>query len=79
MIGRRSPDSEGTTMAHPRLTVETVAGSTQATVEDLLQLTVLSDGSVQIQLAGKHVEVERNGLQYIVRRETDTARFGSRA
>lgn len=66
-------------MAHPQLTVETVAGSTQATVEDLLQLTVMPDGSVQIQLAGKHVEVERNGLQYIVRRETDTARFGSRA
>ncbi|WP_422759145.1 hypothetical protein [Paenarthrobacter sp. C1] len=64
-------------MAHPRLTVETVGGSTQATVEGLLQLTVMSDGSVEIQLAGKHVEVERNGLRYVVRHETDSARFGA--
>lgn len=64
-------------MAHPQLTVETVGGSTQATVEGLLQLTVMPDGSVQIQLAGKHIEVERNGLQYVVRHETDSARFGA--
>lgn len=62
-------------MAHPQLTVETVGGSTQATVENLLQMTVMDDGSVQIQLAGKHVEVERNGLQYVVRHETDSAAF----
>lgn len=64
-------------MAHPQLTVETVDGSTQATVEGLLQLTVLADGSVQINLAGKHVEVERTGMQYVVRHETDTANFGA--
>lgn len=55
-------------MAHPRLSVETVDGSTQATVEDLLQLTILADGSAQIDLVGKHVEVERSGLRYVVRR-----------
>ncbi|QOT19620.1 hypothetical protein [Paenarthrobacter sp. YJN-5] len=64
-------------MTHPQLTVETVGGSTQATVEGLLQLTVMPDGSVEIQLAGKHVEVERNGLRYVVRHETDSARFGA--
>lgn len=64
-------------MAHPQLTVETVGGSTQATIEGLLQLTILDDGSVQINLAGKHVEVERHGLQYVVRHETDSARFGT--
>lgn len=64
-------------MAHPQLTVETVDGSTQATVEGLLQMTILSDGSVQIQLAGKHVEVERSGLQYVVRPEADSAQFGA--
>lgn len=62
-------------MAHPKLTVETVDGSTQATIEGLLQLTILSDGSVQIQLAGRHVEVERSGLQYVVRHETDSVNF----
>lgn len=63
-------------MAHPQLTVETVDGSTQATIEGLMQLSILSDGSVQIQLAGRHVEVERSGLQYVVRHETDSAQFG---
>ena len=28
---------------------------------------VLEDGSVQIDLAGKDVEVERSGLEYVVR------------
>ncbi|ACL42290.1 hypothetical protein Achl_4339 (plasmid) [Pseudarthrobacter chlorophenolicus A6] len=64
-------------MAHPQFTVETVGGSTQATIEGLMQLTILEDGSVQINLAGKHVEVERSGLQYIVRPEADSAQFGA--
>ncbi|MET4143938.1 hypothetical protein [Arthrobacter sp. UYCo732] len=64
-------------MAHPQVTVETVNGSTQATIEGLLQLTVLSDGSVQINLAGKHIEVERTGLQYVVRHETDSSQYGA--
>ncbi len=64
-------------MAHPQLTVETVAGSTQATVEGLFQMTLLEDGSVEINLAGKHVEVERNGTLYIVRHETDSVHFGT--
>jgi hypothetical protein len=41
----------------------------QVSIEGLLQLTVLADGSVQIDLAGKHVEVERNGVEYVVRHE----------
>lgn len=64
-------------MAQPKLTVESFGGSTQVSIDGLLQLMVLEDGSVQIYLAGKHVEVERNGLQYVVRRETDTANFGT--
>lgn len=66
-------------MAHPKLTVESADGSTQVTVDGLLQLTVLEDGTAMLQLAGKQVEVERSGLQYAIRSEvpTDTARFGS--
>lgn len=71
-------------MAHPKLTVETADGSSQVTVEGLLQLTVLEDGTVTIDLAGKQIEVERRGLQYVVRHETaaqvieaPAARFGS--
>lgn len=64
-------------MAHPQLTVETVDGSTQATIEGLLQLTILSDGSVQIQLANRHVEVERSGLQYVVRHEADSGQLSA--
>lgn len=58
-------------MAHPALKVESLDGSTQVTVEDLLQMTVLADGSVQIDLAGKRIEVERNMAmnQLIVRHE----------
>lgn len=59
-------------MAHPTLTTETVDGSTQVTVDGLLQMTVLSDGSIQIDLAGKNVEVNRNGLQLLVRPVNDT-------
>lgn len=55
-------------MAHPRLTVENAGGSTQVSIEDLLQLTLLDDGTIQIDLAGKDVEVSRNGLRYIVSR-----------
>lgn len=60
-------------MAHAPLTVETVGGSTQVTVDGLLQLLILEDGSVQIDLAGKHVEVERNmsANQMIVRHERE--------
>jgi hypothetical protein len=60
-------------MAHPPIKLETVNGSTQVTVEGLLQLTVLSDGSVQIDLAGKRIEVERNMSQnqLIIRHERD--------
>jgi hypothetical protein len=58
-------------MAHPKLTVDTFDGSPKVTVEGLLQMTVLSDGSVQIDLAGKHIEVNRKGLQYLVRPEND--------
>lgn len=58
-------------MAHPRLTVETFDGSTQATIEGLLQLTVLPDGYVEINLADRHVEVERKGLRHVIRRSTD--------
>lgn len=60
-------------MSHPALKVESVDGSTQVTIEDLLQLTVLSDGSVQIDLAGKRIEVERNMSvnQLIIRHERD--------
>lgn len=71
-------------MAHPKLTVETFDGSSQVSVEGLLQLTVLEDGTAIIDLAGRQVEVERSGLQYVVRHETATqvedapaARFGS--
>lgn len=60
-------------MGHPVLKVETLDGSTQVTIEDLLQLTVLADGSVQIDLAGKRIEVERNMSQnqLIIRHERD--------
>jgi len=60
-------------MAHPALKVESLDGSTQVTVEGLLQMTVLSDGSVQIDLAGKRIEVVRNMSvnQLIVRHERD--------
>jgi hypothetical protein len=60
-------------MGHPALKVESLGGSTQVTVEGLLQMTVLSDGSVQIDLAGKRIEVERNMSenQLIVRHERD--------
>lgn len=60
-------------MAHTPLSVETVDGSTQVTVDGLLQLTVLSDGSVQINLASKRIEVERNMSvnQMIIRHERD--------
>lgn len=60
-------------MAHTPLSVETVDGSTQVTIEGLLQLTVLEDGSVQIDLAGKRIEVERHMSenQLIIRHERD--------
>jgi hypothetical protein len=60
-------------MAHTPLTVETVHGSTQVSVRGLLQLTVMSDGSVQIDLDGKRIEVERNMSrnQLIIRHERD--------
>lgn len=60
-------------MAHPPLKVESLDGSTQVTIDGLLQLTVLSDGSVQINLAGKRIEVERNMSenQMIIRHERD--------
>jgi hypothetical protein len=60
-------------MAHTPLSVETVDGSTQVTIEGLLQLTVLSDGSVQIDLASNRIEVERNMSmnQMIIRHERD--------
>lgn len=58
-------------MGHAPLSVETVHGSTQVTVHGLLQMTVLADGSVQIDLDSKRVEVERNMSinQLIVRHE----------
>lgn len=59
-------------MAQPKLTVESFGGSTQVSIQGLLQLMVLEDGSVQIDLAGKNVEVERSGLQYVVRHEAAT-------
>lgn len=61
-------------MGHPVLKVETLDGSTQVTVDGLLQLSVLSDGSVQIDLAGKRIEVERNMSenQIVIRHEADT-------
>lgn len=61
-------------MAKPKLTVEAFEGAPQVTVEGLLQLTVRDDGSVQIDFAGKHVEVERNMSinQIIVRHEAAT-------
>lgn len=46
-------------MAHSPLKLETLEGSSQVTVDGLLQMTVLADGSVTIDLAGRHVEVER--------------------
>lgn len=60
-------------MAHPVLTVETVDGSTQVTISGLLQLTVRSDGAIQIDLASKKVEVERHMSmnQMIIRHERD--------
>lgn len=60
-------------MGHSALKVETVDGSTQVTVDGLLQMTVLTDGSVQIDLAGKRIEVERNMSvnQLIIRHEHD--------
>jgi hypothetical protein len=63
--------TKGTTMTHSPLSVETVDGSTQVTVHGILQMTVLSDGSVQIDLDGKHVEVERNMSrnQLVIRHE----------
>lgn len=57
-------------MAHRKLTVENFAGSTQATVEGLLQFTFLADGTVEINLASNQVEVERQGTRYIVRPST---------
>lgn len=47
-------------MAKHKLTVEAFNDPPQVTVEGPLQLTVRDDGSVQIDFAGKHVEVERN-------------------
>ncbi|HEX9225237.1 MAG TPA: hypothetical protein VF885_01110, partial [Arthrobacter sp.] len=60
-------------MGHPALKVESLDGSTQVTIEGLLQLTVLADGSVQIDLAGKRIEVERHMSenQLIIRHERD--------
>jgi hypothetical protein len=60
-------------MGHPALKVESLDGSTQVTVDDLLQMTVLADGSVQIDLAGKRIEVERNMSmnQLVIRHERD--------
>lgn len=64
-------------MAHPKLTIDTFDGSSQVTVEGVLQMTLLSDGSVQIDLAGKHIEVNRKGLQYLVRPQNDTVTAGA--
>jgi hypothetical protein len=60
-------------MGHHVLKVESLDGSSQVTVEGLLQMTVLSDGSVQIDLAGKRIEVERHMTmnQLIIRHERD--------
>jgi hypothetical protein len=60
-------------MAHTPLSVETVHGSTQVTVHGLLQMTLLADGSVQIDLDGKRIEVERNMSmnQMVIRHERD--------
>lgn len=65
-------------MGHPALKVESLDGSTQVTVEGLLQLTVLADGSVQIDLAGKRIEVERtmSSNQMIIRHERDDVADG---
>lgn len=59
-------------MSHRKITIDSFAGSSQVTVDGILQMTLLSDGSVQIDLAGKHIEVSRNGLQYLVSPESDT-------
>lgn len=60
-------------MAHAPIKLETLEGSSQVTVEGLLQMTVLEDGTVQIDLAGKRVEVERNMSmnQLVIRHERD--------
>lgn len=74
MIPEQLTIPKGVTMAQPKLTVESFAGSTQVSIEGLLQLMVLDDGSVQIDLAGKRIEVERNMSrnQIIVRHEAAT-------
>lgn len=73
MVSERLSSYERHAMAHTPLTVETADGSTQVTVDGLLQMTVLSDGSVQINLASKRIEVERNMSvnQMIIRHERD--------
>ncbi|GAA4033387.1 hypothetical protein GCM10023063_16250 [Arthrobacter methylotrophus] len=62
-------------MAHTPLSVETVDGSTQVTVHGLLQMTLLADGTVQIDLDGKRIEVVRNMSinQLIIRHERNDA------
>lgn len=61
-------------MAHPALKVESLDGSTQVTVDGLLQMIVLSDGSVQIDLASKRIEVVRNMSvnQIVIRHESSS-------
>ena len=60
-------------MTHAPLKLETLEGSSQVTVEGLLQMTVLEDGTVQIDLAGNRIEVERHMPQgrLIIRHERD--------
>ena len=60
-------------MAHAPLKLETLEGSSQVTVEGLLQMTVLEDGTVTIDLAGNQIEVERHMSQgrLIIRHEVD--------
>jgi hypothetical protein len=54
-------------MGHSPVKVASIDGSTQITVDGLLQMTLLADGSALIDIAGNRTEVERKGLQYTVR------------
>jgi hypothetical protein len=60
-------------MAHAPLKLETLEGSSQVTVEGLLQMTVLEDGTVTIDLAGNRIEVERHMPEgrLVIRHERD--------
>jgi hypothetical protein len=43
-----------------KLTVESADGSHQITVNGILQMTILVNGAVTIDLAGKHIVVDRD-------------------